>query len=794
VSALYYVIVTVSTVGYGDLAPTTYVGRVLAIITIFGGISFLVMAIQRVAQVMGLQSSGRGSFDSGVRYRHIIVSGCPNSSMCEDFISELFHPDHAEDAEDLHCVFLFQPGTSVMAEVQNFVRQKENIDKSPKIHLMQGSMLDGNDMMRVSALKANCFFILPNTQAANPTQEDTENIIRMMALKRFVPDVRTILMLLQSDSQAILNQTASGGDSALSKNVTCVAMDQFKMEIIGKSCEVTGFETFICNLCKSIEDENEGEDSDKPLWQQDYERGVGNELYEIELSKLYSDRKANFCEVVIDVLEQTHCTVYLIGLVEVDSVHNTKKVLVNPGPRYEIKSPATGVATSGIFVASDRDSVVQCEGGMVFLGRRERLLGATLDMTANQDDGGGDPKARMGKLAAKPDLSAVDERLLQYMTAKQGQTARRIVSLVKQHERSLLPARPSMKMLSKGGHILLLCVGASEKQEIKVGVDHFVRPLRSKLGGAGADPVPIVVMAPQKPQDWENVCDQDEVYFLKGSPLSHFDLERANFNGAETIFICNVGSFTRGTPSQAWMVDSEVVCCTRLVESRLEPGSSTVVIAELNVDSNYQFLPVPQASTVGAEQKVKSHDVDEEAEGGEDAAKKGRLGDSMSSLRSRLSGIAEDSAEDVARVLHHPEPYYNQPRFASGQLFVGACITSMVVNTFYNPSLAQLVRSMVASNVVLVKVPMSWVGKSYFEFFDHLFWTSNLLSIAIFRRADPGESKGGGGEADPDQAGGPVKKFSFLYTAPPAKETTMLKTDRVMCFAAAAKKPKTGPR
>ena len=42
------------------------------------------------------------------------------------------------------------------------------------------------------------------------------------------------------------------------------------------------------------------------------------------------------------------------------------------------------VCNHRIFVASDRDSVVQCEGGMVFLGRRERPLGATLDMTANQ--------------------------------------------------------------------------------------------------------------------------------------------------------------------------------------------------------------------------------------------------------------------------------------------------------------------------------------------------------------------------------------------------------------------------
>jgi len=718
-----------------------------------------------VVQVISSQSSGRGSFESGVRIRHIVVSGNPSMSMIQDFIAELFHPDHAEDADDLHAIFLFPRGTVDMQEIMDFVRQKEYIHIAAKVHCFTGSLLVGQDLQRVSALQASAFFILPNTQCESPTQEDTENIIRLMSLKRYVPEARAILLLMHSESQHILQTSGGGQDSELTKNVSCIAVDQFKLELVGKACEVVGFSTFISNLCKSIDDDDDDEDESKPIWQQDYERGVGNELYEIELSKLYSDREAIFCEVVVDVLEQTGGIVYLVGLVEI-ALDGKKKVLINPGPRYKVKPPASGTTTSGIFIAADREAVVQCEGGMVFLGRRERPRGTNEALAASTD-------AVALQTKSKPNLAHVDPRLLNYMSAKQGRTARQLVTLVKQHQRSMQPARPPMKLLACGGHILFLCVGESAHDEIRVGIEHFVRPLRRRQPGPGEKSVPIVVLAPQKPRDWENVCDQDEVYFMKGSPLSHFDIERCNFHNASTIFICNVGS-NGHKPAMPWMVDSEVICCVRLLESRLEPGAATVVIADLSIDTNHPFLPVPTTSNLGAGPPMH------------------RSLSTLSSMsfnmvrKMSMRPTGPDDRLEYEKLLKKVPDYYYQPRFASGQLFVGACVTSLAVNTYYNPSLYQLVRAMIASNVIMIKVPASWVGKSYFEFFDHLLWSQGLLSIAIFRRADPNQQPRYQGD-DSDK-----KQFAFLYTAPPAKETTMLKTDRVMCFAAMGYSTKKG--
>merc|ERR1719149_423732 len=98
-SAVYYVFVTISTVGYGDLAPVTGLGRVFAIITIFGGISSVVVAMFKILQVLNVHSSGGGSFTPRLAARHIVISGDPTTTMITDFIAEVFHPDHAEDAD-----------------------------------------------------------------------------------------------------------------------------------------------------------------------------------------------------------------------------------------------------------------------------------------------------------------------------------------------------------------------------------------------------------------------------------------------------------------------------------------------------------------------------------------------------------------------------------------------------------------------------------------------------------------------------------------------------------------------
>uniref|UniRef100_M4B193 Uncharacterized protein n=1 Tax=Hyaloperonospora arabidopsidis (strain Emoy2) TaxID=559515 RepID=M4B193_HYAAE len=93
-SSIYFMFVTVSTVGYGDFSPQTVLGQfTVCIVIVFGIYTFA----NESAAFMALYGDRHGTL---VRYTglkntaHVIVTGSPTVAQTKDFIREFFHPDH----------------------------------------------------------------------------------------------------------------------------------------------------------------------------------------------------------------------------------------------------------------------------------------------------------------------------------------------------------------------------------------------------------------------------------------------------------------------------------------------------------------------------------------------------------------------------------------------------------------------------------------------------------------------------------------------------------------------------
>eukprot|EP00434_Breviolum_minutum_P013849 symbB.v1.2.012212.t1/scaffold833.1/size175488/2 len=432
---------------------------------------------------------------------------------------------------------------------------------------------------------------------------------------------------------------------------------------------------------------------------------------------------------------------------------------------------------------------MQCDVGMVFLGRRERISMEEGDV--DREDGAGDS---VQKLKAKED--DVPEMNHVSLKAEHKAAALHLARVARRHQRSLKPLRPPLKRLAVGGHIIVLAVGTETNEDLRLGIEHFVKPLRQNV--IADEVIPVVVVSAIQPRDWFNVETCDQVYFLQGSPTSLLDLQRANFTGASAIFITNAGAGSADAEKQeSWTVDFEVICCTRLVESQLPVGSPTLVLSDIVVDSNHPFLPLPGLHG----QPTK--EVQFRAQGKES--------------QGRWPWSKRQEAA-IKRPKQKVEEYYVQPRFAAGRLFAGGTtFASLAANTFYNPTLIDLVSTMVTTHIRMVKLPHSWEGKSYFELFDFLLWKEKLLAIGIYRTAEvttggddeedrgrhsgrhgskglplspAGRHRSSGGEmtvrasrlSDSKATNKKTVKVSFVYTAPPGKETAMMPGDKVICF------------
>lgn len=785
ISSLYFIFITVSTVGYGDLKPETAFGRIFTVITIFAGVLLLLQTMRSTLQAVSRASKYGGLFKKPAGSKHVVVLGNPSPATAADFIIELFHPDHSEEALDMHAVFMFPPGDSAMGATKRWLLEPPNVYLVPRVHLLQGSILNSADVMRVCAHEAETFFIFPNMSCSDAKDEDMESIIRFISLRKEFPNASIVLVLMKAEHRDLLSH---GGVGVEAKSPTYIAIDQFKLELVGKSCQVPGFLTIVSNLCKMYAtDENENDDKPAQDWQAEYEAGLGHEVYVVELSPVYSQRKAIFIEVVLDVLQQTDGSVYLLGLVETTD-ETAPRVLINPGASYLIKPQSvTHTQTCGIFIAPDRDAIVQCEGHMVFLGRTE---GNSADVPAwkTQDVDKGS-NAQQNKATSSVHGAAVDHLVSSLdLPPTQKEQARHLVRLARKHQNSSQPSRPPLKLLAQGKHVLFLCVGTKASQEFRLGIEHFVRPQRDRV--KPMDIRPIVVLAPTQPTDWHTVASFRDVYFLEGSPHSQFDLERANFTAAAFIYICSVAnSDSCSDASESWMIDADVICCTRLVESQLDRGSATKVMVELTSDENCVFLPVrgdlldPSQDEGFGSESITSNALNAFRQ------LKTRTFESFSeaSIRGSEKMFGSSKAEEPV-VLE----YYRQARFASGQLLVGSIATALAVNTFYSPSLAQVVSTMISSNVLIVPASKEWIGKFYFEYFEWLLWSQELLGVGIFRegqtQSDPLTRKRGSRSSRSsrssvsDRAGKQQVVFSYMITAPPAKVTMVKEMDRIVCF------------
>mmetsp|Transcript_10606 Transcript_10606/g.9171 ORF Transcript_10606/g.9171 Transcript_10606/m.9171 type:complete len:141 (+) Transcript_10606:484-906(+) len=102
---VYFTVVTLSTVGYGDVVPDTELGRLVVMMLIMTTIVLIPQQTNELIRLMGMQSVyARALFKANSEVPHIIVTGHVGVPALKNFCAELFHPDHGN--QDKNAVIL----------------------------------------------------------------------------------------------------------------------------------------------------------------------------------------------------------------------------------------------------------------------------------------------------------------------------------------------------------------------------------------------------------------------------------------------------------------------------------------------------------------------------------------------------------------------------------------------------------------------------------------------------------------------------------------------------------------
>lgn len=280
------------------------------------------------------------------------------------------------------------------------------------------------------------------------------------------------------------------------------------------------------------------------------------------------------------------------------------------------------------------------------------------------------------------------------------------------------PQEPPAVVTLRGDHVLFLALDMKQPtlsskvdREVsfddpllpgrKLGLKIFLRSLRC----GRIIKRPVVVLSSQVPLDWHEAAAEGDVYLVRGRPLLASTLHSAGLTTARAVVIHQrLASFESGDISPA---DSEAILAARYVESLLEA-------------SGCKHIPV--FCDIMLERSIKSLST-------------------KSKVEASMQGADEDDEDekgkrDAKAPIEQRTPYYGQPRFASGLLYLTNTAPILMANMLYAPIIGSVLQMLVMTPFVVEPVPDGWHGHSLAKLYNSMLRRRNLVVIGAWRRHD----------------------------------------------------------
>ncbi|KAL7018316.1 hypothetical protein ACKWTF_010719 [Chironomus riparius] len=332
-TCVYFLIVTMSTVGYGDVFCETVLGRTFLVFFLLVGLAIFASCIPEIIDLIGTRPKYGGTLKNERGRRHIVVCGHITYESVSHFLKDFLHEDR-EDV-DVEVVFLHRKEPDLTLE--GLLKKHFTT-----VAFFQGTMMNAVDLERVKVHEADACLVLANKYCQDPDAEDAANIMRVISIKNYSDDIRVIIQLMQYHNKAYLLNIPSW-DWKQGDDVICLA--ELKLGFIAQSCLAPGFSTMMANLFAMRSFKTS---PDMQIWQNDYLQGTGCEMYTETLSPSFTGMTfPQACELCFTKLKLLLLAIEIKGGEE----GNDSKISINPRGAKILAN------TQGFFIAQSADEV-----------------------------------------------------------------------------------------------------------------------------------------------------------------------------------------------------------------------------------------------------------------------------------------------------------------------------------------------------------------------------------------------------------------------------------------------------
>ncbi|XP_061646803.1 calcium-activated potassium channel subunit alpha-1a isoform X23 [Phyllopteryx taeniolatus] len=664
---VYLLMVTMSTVGYGDVYAKTTLGRLFMVFFILGGLAMFASYVPEIIELIGNRKKYGGSYSAVNGRKHIVVCGHITLESVSNFLKDFLH----KDRDDVNVEIVFLHNISPNLELEALFKRHFT-----QVEFYQGSVLNPHDLARVKIESADACLILANKYCADPDAEDASNIMRVISIKNYHPKIRIITQMLQYHNKAHLLNIPSWnwkeGDDAI-----CLA--ELKAGFIAQSCLAQGLSTMLANLFSM----RSFIEIDEDTWQKYYLEGVANEMYTEYLSSAFVGLSfPAVCELCYVKLK------LLLIAIEYKSEQRESSILINPGNHVRMQE-----GTLGFFIASDAKEVKRaffyCKACHDDISDPKRIKKcgckrledehpSALSPKKKQRNGGmrNSPNCSPKMMRHDPLLIPGNEQIENMdMNVKRYDSTGMFHWCPSKDIEKVILTRSEASMTVLSGHVVVCIFG--DVTSALVGLRNLVMPLRaSNFHYHELKPIVFVGSLDYLRREWETLHNFPKVSILPGTPLSRADLRAVNINLCD---MCVILSANQNNIEDASLQDKECILASLNIKSMQFDDSIGVLQANSqgftppgmdrsSPDSSPVHGFVRQASvTTGANIPIITELVND----------------------SNVQFLDQDDDDDP-----DTELYLTQP-FACGTAFAVSVLDSLMSATYFNDNILTLIRTLV---------------------------------------------------------------------------------------------------
>jgi voltage-gated potassium channel len=187
-NAFWYVLVTITTVGYGDMVPVTTVGKVIGGFIIFIGVALLSTFTATVSTIFITRQLKEGRGLEQVKLKnHLIICGWNYNA--EQILTGLKKQHHRAGS----LVLINQLTEEAVAEIINHFA-------SLKIKFVHGDFSKESTLNRANLKSAQAVIIVPDTSAGLGSKSDEKTVLATLSIKAINPKIKVYAHILDREN------------------------------------------------------------------------------------------------------------------------------------------------------------------------------------------------------------------------------------------------------------------------------------------------------------------------------------------------------------------------------------------------------------------------------------------------------------------------------------------------------------------------------------------------------------------------------------------------------------------